>query len=130
MRQTGPAVVESLECRRLLAGGPSFGDLDYSYGDHGRVILRDDVAYAFDQAGDFLVQPDGKVLIGATSDANDTFRVYRLNADGTADRSFNQNRYIEFSRGVYVASIARQADGKILVAGGRFLNHIKHGSPP
>jgi uncharacterized delta-60 repeat protein len=129
MRQSGPAVVESLECRRLLAGGPSFGDLDYSYGDHGRVILRDDVAYAFDQAGDFLVQPDGKVLIGATSDANDTFRVYRLNADGTADRSFNPNQYIEFSRGVDVASIARQADGKILVAGSMFPDEFNPDSP-
>jgi uncharacterized delta-60 repeat protein len=41
-------------------------------------------AYAtnFQSVNDFAIQPDGKIIVGALS-------VYRLNADGTMDGTFN-----------------------------------------
>jgi hypothetical protein len=66
-----------------------------------------------------VVQPDGKVLLGgdfttlspnggATVTRN---RIARLNANGTLDAAFNPNA------SGFVAAIAVQADGKILVGG-------------
>jgi uncharacterized delta-60 repeat protein len=62
------------------------------------------------------VQADGKILLGGyfTTVGGGTYNcIARLNADGTADGTFNNPNV----SGVYVASIAIQADGKILLGG-------------
>src|SRR5207253_489419 len=67
----------------------------------------------------YVVQPDGKILIGGDCTtlspnggaAVTRNRIARLNADGTLDTAFDPN-----ANGT-VAAIAVQADGKILVGG-------------
>jgi uncharacterized delta-60 repeat protein len=64
------------------------------------------------------LQPDGKVLIGGsftTVRGVVRNRIARLNADATLDTSFNAGT---FESNSVVVSIARQADGKIVIAGG------------
>lgn len=72
------------------------------------------------------IQSDGKILIGGTFtsfNGNDfvspSWRIIRLNSDGTQDLSFN-NANGGFNDNVY--SITLQPDGKILV-GGRFTSY-------
>src|SRR5690242_11165416 len=64
----------------------------------------------------FVVQPDGKIVVGGeftTLAGASRQRLARLNADGTLDTSFNS------SANDSVRALARQTDGKIVV-GGRF----------
>jgi uncharacterized delta-60 repeat protein len=69
---------------------------------------------------DLAVQPsDGKILIGGNfSTVNSTGRagIARLNGNGTLDTTFNPGTGIG-TGAVVVASIALQADGKILIGG-------------
>jgi uncharacterized delta-60 repeat protein len=71
-----------------------------------------------DRVDEFVVLPDGKiVIIGTFSRVDDQFgfsRIARLNADGSLDASFNAP-----SLGALLA-IARQSDGRLLVAGNSF----------
>lgn len=65
---------------------------------------------------DFIVQPDGKILIiGEFTSYNGTSRNYiaRLNTDGSLDNSFNPGTGPNLS----VYTIALQSDGKILIGG-------------
>jgi uncharacterized delta-60 repeat protein len=59
-----------------------------------------------------LVQPDGKILVGANTITEER-RFSRLNADGSLDPSFDVGAGVSG----LVFSIARQVDGKILIAG-------------
>jgi uncharacterized delta-60 repeat protein len=63
------------------------------------------------------VQPEGKILIGGTDGAN--FAVWRLNPDGSPDVSFGVQgkRTVDFDGVDEGASLALQANGKILIAG-------------
>lgn len=75
-RAEGPCA-ESLEPRRLLAAGT----LDYSFGTNGRATTSG--------IDGFLIgfQPDGKILF---ADGHDfTFKLGRLNPDGSADPTFH-----------------------------------------
>jgi uncharacterized delta-60 repeat protein len=67
------------------------------------------------------LQPDGKIVIaGNTEFSGQDFAVYRLNADGTRDGTFNVVGYriIVFGEGDDVArAVAILPDGKILVGG-------------
>ena len=71
-----------------------------------------------------LLQPDGKILVGGSSDATSTtfLKVARLNADGTRDASFTPMIYTSTSTpvntGGTVFSLALLPDGKIIVGGG------------
>lgn len=71
-----------------------------------------------------LLQPDGKILVGGSSDATSTtfLKVARLNSDGTRDTSFTPMIYTSTSTpvntGGTVFSLALLPDGKIIVGGG------------
>lgn len=80
-----------------------------------------------------IVQPDDKILLAGCMDTvyrTDVF-VARLNSDATGDYSFsgtgqyviryNLGVYSSFQTGTMVYSMKQQADGKILLAGGRNL---------
>jgi uncharacterized delta-60 repeat protein len=60
-----------------------------------------------------LVQPDGKILVGGSFNANRQNRLTRLNPDGTKDASFDSG-----GANRIVWALALQRDGKILVGGG------------
>ena len=67
----------------------------------------------------FVVQPDGKILIGGgftTITGVSRSRIARLNPDQTLDPGFDPNA----NESVY--SICYQSDGKILVGGGHYDN--------
>jgi uncharacterized delta-60 repeat protein len=64
-----------------------------------------------------LVLPDGKIIIaGSFSGVNGELRNYlaRLNSDGSIDRTFNLGGV---GPGGAVLALARQSDGRILIAG-------------
>jgi uncharacterized delta-60 repeat protein len=60
-----------------------------------------------------LTQPDGKVLVGGYFNR----AIARLNADGTADTSFNPGTGVDTDGAGIIKSMALQPDGKIIVAG-------------
>ncbi len=73
------------------------------------------------------LQADGKVLIGGnftTVNGTNCHGIARLNADGSADNSFNPGLLLTGNPYTYstVFSLATQADGKVLVGGTFALN--------
>lgn len=62
--------------------------------------------------------PDGKILIGGSTDGNPGEALVRLNSDGSKDLSFN----IGFDININLLSIVVQHDGKILAAGSAGIN--------
>ena len=71
-----------------------------------------------------VLQPDGKVLIGGEFlNFNGSAREYlaRLNADGSLDTGFTGPDFAD-AGGWNVASLALQADGKLLVGGSYYFN--------
>ena len=71
---------------------------------------------ADNQIYSLIQQPDGKIIIGGdftTYNGTARTRIARLNSDGSLDASFNPGSGTDN----YVLSMARQPDGKILIAG-------------
>ena len=107
-----------------LAGGakrPGPGALDTTFGGDGKVTTdfgASDLGYGV------AVQPDNKVIVaGLTSSAADTsIAIVRYDTDGSFDSTFGAEGTVRTdfapssSEGAY--SVALQADGKIVVAGG------------
>jgi uncharacterized delta-60 repeat protein len=94
------------------------GDLDPSFGQGGRVgIVSGGAEYAVALA----VQADGRIVVAGHSAANAIGEavVYRLNRDGSLDRTFNGNGRLGIAGGGgdSATAVAVQHDGKILVAG-------------
>jgi uncharacterized delta-60 repeat protein len=95
------------------------GTLDTSFGGTG--IVATDFG-ADESLDDFVIQPDGKILVEGKASSLDTsdFLLFRYNSDGLLDTSFGTNGKVttdfgnsaDFARG-----IALQADGKAIVVG-------------
>ena len=67
------------------------GDLDQTFGNNG--ILEVSPSASFNQARNFMVMPDGKIMVAGAArvgDNNDMF-LARLNPDGSYDTSFGDN---------------------------------------
>ena len=95
---------------RLNADGsidPTFSNVTFTvYEGYGTWVL--------------LVEPDGRIIVGGQfTHVNGTARsgIARLNADGTLDMTFDPGAGIGGHQ-AQILSLARQSDGKILVAGG------------
>jgi uncharacterized delta-60 repeat protein len=109
-----------------LARFNSDGSLDTTFGDHGLVLT--DLGYGTDfenfrdnqsdvPAG-FVLQPDGKVIVGGTSGGD--FALARYNANGSLDTDFGSWGVIEThlpQGNAQAGGIDRQADGKLVLAG-------------
>ena len=96
----------------LVARLGADGTPDPAFGVGGERAVANpgnDLAFAI------AVQPDGKLLIAGRS-SNDGL-LLRLNADGTSDETFAPGGVFELTSLVTANAIARQADGKIVVAG-------------
>jgi uncharacterized delta-60 repeat protein len=96
------------------------GTLDSSFGAAGTSSFAFDLPY--DGVYDLAVQPDGKIVaVGALYTAYEDFAVTRVNADGTADTSFNgTGAAIVHFNDLSLAtafSVKALSDGKLLVAG-------------
>jgi uncharacterized delta-60 repeat protein len=64
-----------------------------------------------DQIGPILLQSDGRILYSIYDGTNGQYYLYRLNADGSSDNSFNA------PLGLYPTVMKQQADGKIVIGG-------------
>lgn len=104
---------------------PEPGSPDPSFGGNGRVLISFPDK-ATDEATCVVIQPDGKILVGGTTNSpvsagEQNFAIFRLNPDGSVDESFatNGGLAIGFPNGTEdrASSLALQADGKILLAG-------------
>src|SRR5688572_7370347 len=105
------ASVEALESRQLLAAG----DLDATFGDAGKKIIPDWELIPTDSA----IQADNKILVSGYGHF-DVGHVFRLNADGSVDRSFGSNGLASSGFGPYTAianAVAVGPGGRIAVAG-------------
>uniref|UniRef100_A0AAU2K1G8 Calcium-binding protein n=1 Tax=Streptomyces sp. NBC_00049 TaxID=2903617 RepID=A0AAU2K1G8_9ACTN len=94
------------------------GSLDTSFDTDGKVTT--DFTGSFDQAFSVAVQADGKIVAAGRGDSD--FGLARYNADGSLDTSFDTDGKVttDFTGGADQAfSVALQADGKIVAAGGR-----------
>jgi uncharacterized delta-60 repeat protein len=82
--------------------------------------------YAF-QPYTFLVQPDGKILVGgnaALSSGSDGTGLARLNPDGSFDNSFHADTIGTNDDYAVINSLALQSDGKILAGGYSARNYV------
>jgi uncharacterized delta-60 repeat protein len=128
VRRTGrPAAIVAAAAALLVAvsvpASAAPGDLDTSFGAVGRV--RTDFTGHFDTAEDVLVQPDGRVVVvgetltGAAFDHAD-FGVARYTGGGHPDTGFSGDGRTRTDFGGFgdvANAVARQADGKLVVAG-------------
>jgi uncharacterized delta-60 repeat protein len=101
------------------------GSLDASFSGDGKLTTDFGSAYAtYDEAYSVAIQADGKIVVAGSShnaDYDYDFAVARYNTDGSLDTTFDGDGKLttDFVSPFDVAkSIAIQADGKIVVAGG------------
>ncbi len=100
------------------------GGLDSLFGSDG--IVQTDLGgmNSYDFALTISLDPDGKIVLGGAVDVKfvpsvSHIGVVRYNSNGSLDKSFGNNGIYELSLGEFslVRSIARQPDGKYLLAG-------------
>jgi uncharacterized delta-60 repeat protein len=102
-------------CYGSAVAGP--GDLDTSFSGDGKRTIDfggTDAAHAL------LVRPDGRILVAGGGGPSASFCIARLRRNGALDSSFGSKgkRLVEFGGADESANaLARQADGKILLAG-------------
>ncbi|MFN0277184.1 MAG: hypothetical protein ACKVRN_01140 [Pyrinomonadaceae bacterium] len=99
------------------------GSLDPTFGKGGVVITRGENPNHLNAASAMAIQSDGKIVVvgdGYTGTTRD-FAVVRYNTDGSLDSSFGGTGIVLTPVGNshdQALSVAIQADGKIVVAGG------------
>ena len=95
----------------------SNGSIDTSFHGDGWSIFD----FGADSVGHGVVlQPDGKIVVGGSTDASTAMAVARLNTNGSLDSGFSGDgkATFDFSWGVDEGwDVALQGDGKILIAG-------------
>jgi uncharacterized delta-60 repeat protein len=101
---------------RVLADG---SNLDFSLAGNGFVFT--DFVGKYDSANAVLIQPDGKIVVcgSATVGNSGDFAVARYHPNGAPDNSFDNDGKTTMDFGAYdkVEAIARQNDGKLVLAG-------------
>jgi uncharacterized delta-60 repeat protein len=114
----------------LVARLNADGSLDSSLGTGGKAVTQLGTSSSYSAASyafALALQPDGKfVVAGKASDGGGHFQflVARLNADGSIDPSFGTDGKLVTQLGAgtdpfsYAIALARQPDGKLVVAGG------------
>ncbi|MFN0037183.1 MAG: T9SS type A sorting domain-containing protein [Saprospiraceae bacterium] len=95
------------------------GSLDNTFSFDGKLTT----AVGEESAGySVLIQPDGKIVVGGSGGAsgNSDMALVRYNSDGTLDASFSTDGKLLISHAGfdYGFGLARQPDGKLIVAGG------------
>jgi uncharacterized delta-60 repeat protein len=100
-----------------------YGALDTSFGgtSSGTGIVMTDVSGANDRGTAMAVQPDGSIYVaGSTGEPRPRYSLARYRPDGTLDPSFGNAGIASYSlllQNLFVADIALQPDGMVLVAG-------------
>ncbi len=92
------------------------GKLDTSFGGTGKIIIPVGDNYG-GYANSIAIQPDGKIV--AAGKIDERVAVVRLNSNGSLDTTFNGNGIVSTPAAYNAAAtVAIQADGKIVAAGG------------
>jgi uncharacterized delta-60 repeat protein len=101
----------------------SSGALDTTFGGGDGIVTTAVTPFA-DSARSILQQPDGRIVIAGSANPGapnpGVFALARYNADGSPDTTFGANGVVTTQIGASSssgASVARQVDGKLLVAG-------------
>lgn len=92
------------------------GSLDTSFDGDG-MVTTDVFVGSFEEAWSSVIQPDGKLLLGGVSGANNGLTLVRYNTDGSLDQTFDSDGKASTTVGVsggIANSIAVQSDGKIV----------------
>jgi uncharacterized delta-60 repeat protein len=101
----------------------SDGTLDTTFGTNGMVSISPINSVTDDGVAAIVLQPDGKIVIGGSvdTDGNKNFAVFRFTDAGAVDTTFGTGGVIttpvSLSADDEAASVAIQADGKIVAAG-------------
>lgn len=103
-----------------LARFNSNGSLDSTFGSGGKV--ETDFSGFSDFAYSVIVRPDGKIVVGGSSQTarGFDFALARYNSNGSVDSTFGSGGKVTldfFSREDEALSIAAQSDGRIVAAG-------------
>lgn len=96
------------------------GDLDTTFGTAGVVVekVADDSMSSGYATRDVLVQPDGKIVVaGTVGSGSGRIGLLRLSSAGARDATFGGDGVVDAQNGM-VWAVARQSDGRILVAAG------------
>jgi len=107
------------------------GGLDSSFGSDGKVTT--DIGGDGDVARSVAIQNDGKIVAAGFSrngSGNYDFAIIRYDSNGSLDSSFNDDGKVTTAIGGsdesdYAESVAIQKDGKIVVAGGSYINSFR-----
>ncbi len=112
----------STDCDFALVRYTAAGVLDSTFGSGG--VIATPIGSEDDGATEVAVQADGKIVVCGYSQTGGigSFAVARYNANGSLDTTFSGDGKLTTSIGSasWPEAVAVQADGKILVAGGRY----------
>ena len=92
------------------------GTLDATFGTNGMATAG---GTPWPDTNKMLIQPDGKILVSTRTSVVTVAkgRLYRFNADGSPDTTFNTTGSVDIlhSQAIYLAALAVQTDGKIVI---------------
>lgn len=104
-----------------MAAGPASarpGDIETAFGVAGFVTT--DPTVGWETARDGLVLPDGRMVVCGPGNANGAMHLVRYLENGTVDSTFGIHGVVVvtgFGSGTEATAIARQTDGKLVMAG-------------
>ena len=93
------------------------GSLDSSFGTAGKISTH---FLNNDQARDVVIQPDGRIVLGGTSNNDFDFALARYDRNGTLDASFGNGGKVVLtigSSGSHISGLASQPDEKLVAMG-------------
>ncbi|MFN2438826.1 MAG: T9SS type A sorting domain-containing protein, partial [Chitinophagaceae bacterium] len=105
------------------------GTLDNTFDTDGKV--SDAIGAGNDEARSVIIQTDGKLVLAGRSNngTNDDFALIRYNINGSLDNTFDTDGKVTTAVGTgndVINDIARQGDGKLVVAGRSLVSGIDH----
>lgn len=95
------------------------GSLDNTFSDDGKQATD---FGSTDEGVSVVVQPNGKIIVGGSS--NTTFAIARYNTDGSLDATFSDDGKLIIAMGFsdLAKSVALQADGKVVLVGHTYID--------
>jgi uncharacterized delta-60 repeat protein len=95
------------------------GSSDITFDGDGTATI--DFGSLADLAGDAVLQPDGKIVVAGSTQADEDVAIARLNANGSPDTTFGVagKTTVDFGVATFGFAVALQPNGRIVVAGQR-----------
>ena len=95
------------------------GSLDTTFDGDGTATI--DFGSLADLGHDAVLQPDGKIVVGGYTQADEKVAVARLNSNGSPDSTFGAagKATVDFGVATFGNAVALQPNGRIVVAGQR-----------